>query len=134
MKVSARISLVLGLLLLAAPVWSHHSQVMYDESKTVTLKGPVAKFRWLNPHTFIHVDVTEKGATTQWEVETNSAVSMAKIGWSRTQMKVGDVVTIKANPAKGGSPKAILREVAFPDGKVTTMPANGPERPRKAGQ
>lgn len=134
MKIAVPACAIAALLLVASPVWSHHSQVMYDETKMVTLKGTISKFRWINPHTFIHVDVTEKGLTKTWEVETNSAVSMAKLGWTRTQFKVGDTVSIKANPAKDGSTHAILREVTGPDGKTTTMPANGPERPRKAGQ
>jgi hypothetical protein len=130
MKGLVRGIVLTGLVLVAAPVQSHHSQTMYEESKLQTIVGAVEKFVWKNPHTWLYVDVTEQGKVTNWEIETNSAASLQRSGWKRDQYKAGDKVTVTVNPAKNGSPKGMLREVVGPDGKKFTMPGNGPQRPR----
>lgn len=120
-----------GLLLLASPVLSHHSQVQYDDAKLQTIQGVVTKFQWSNPHTWLFVDVTEKGKVQNWEIETNAATSLGRAGWKRDQYKVGDKVTVTVNPAKNGMPKGMLRKVVGPDGKEFSMPGNTTQKPKQ---
>jgi Family of unknown function (DUF6152) len=126
------VPLLTGLLLLAAATaaWSHHSQTMYDETKMVTLTGVVTRFAWVNPHTKLFLDVTASGKTANWEIETNAAVSLAKLGWTRTEFQPGDKVTVTVNPAKDGSAHGMLRKAVLPNGKTMEMGGNGPQKPR----
>jgi hypothetical protein len=96
----------------------------------VTLNGVVTKFAWINPHTRVYMDVTTSGKVANWEFETNAAVSLAKLGWTRETFKPGDKVTISGNPAKDGSAHAMLRKAVLPGGKTLEMGGNGPQRPR----
>jgi hypothetical protein len=121
---------VLGVVLMVAPAWTHHSQVMYDETKMVTVEGVVARFQWANPHSWLWVDVTANGTTQQWGFEANSAASLTRAGWQRTDFKAGDVVTVAYHPAKNGSPKGYLRKVSG-NGKTYEIAGNTPPKTAK---
>lgn len=111
-------------LCVGAPVFAHHSQTMFDETRMVTLKGTVTKFAWINPHVKLYFDVTEQGKTQNWEIETNAASSLGRAGWKRDQFKFGDAVTVSFNPVRNGQPRGMLRKVIGPDGKELSMPGN----------
>jgi hypothetical protein len=65
---------------------------MYDHTKTITLKGSVTKFQWTNPHAYIEMDVTEKGAVKHYSVECTSINMMQRAGWRSNILKFGDQV------------------------------------------
>jgi hypothetical protein len=49
-----------GLLAAVAPAWAHHAfAAEFDAQKPVKLKGTVAKVEFINPHSWIHMDVKE---------------------------------------------------------------------------
>jgi hypothetical protein len=97
-----------SLLLLAAPVWAHHSfAAEYDSSKTVTVKGTIQKLAWVNPHAYFWVDVKDdSGKVTTWAFETLSPNALARGGWTRNSLKPGDQVTVDGFMAKDGKPLA----------------------------
>lgn len=105
---------------------AHHSQAMFDETKMVTLKGVVTKFSWINPHVQIYFEVTDKGKKEVWQIEANSAVTMARAGWKRDQFKVGEPVTVSFHPMRNGTPHGYLRKIVGPDGKALEMEGNTP--------
>src|ERR1700756_3406627 len=93
-----------GWLALAAaiPVCAHHSMAaMYDDKKTVTLKGAVTAYEWDNPHVFIYLEADN----TNWAVELPSRIELKRVGWARDSVKVGDSITVEANLARDGSKK-----------------------------
>jgi hypothetical protein len=130
MKVHVPAWAAAGLLLLAGPVLAHHSQAMYDDHKPVTHKGVVSKFSWINPHVWIYVDVASGGKKETWGVEANSASSMSRIGWKRTQFKPGDEVTFTIWPRRDGKTEGLLSKIVGPDGKELSLPRNPPYQPR----
>jgi hypothetical protein len=123
---------VLGLLALisSASAWAHHSFAMFDQTKTVTLKGSVIEFQWTNPHAFLHVEVVEGGKKTAWHVELNSPNNLRRQGWRATSVKAGDMVTVKINPLRDGTPGGLFNSVTLPDGstlgEATMPPGSGP--------
>lgn len=113
---------VLGLLL-AAPLFAHHSvQAEFDIHNKVTLKGTVAKIEWINPHSYLTVNVTDAdGKVQRWAFEMGGPGALRRAGMSRADrggLKPGDEVTVAAFPAKDGSTTGFLQELSLSDGRV----------------
>jgi len=106
------------ILLAAVPLLAHHSFAMYDHTKTITLKGSVTKFQWTNPHAYIEMDVTEKGAVKHYSVECTSINMMQRAGWRSNILKFGDQVKAIIAPLNSGQPGGLLLELTLPSGKV----------------
>jgi len=120
MKSILRIALLAAALLLSAVTsFAHHSfAAEFDGNKAVTLKGKVTEFEWINPHSWIHIDVTDdKGNTVNWACETAPPNMLYRAGWRRDSLKVGDEVVIEGFRAKDGSNTMNARTVRTPDGK-----------------
>ena len=110
-----------GLASIASPLFAHHGAAAYDMSKPVVLKDAVVtEFIWINPHPLIKADYKdEKGEVQHWTMEMGSTVSAQLIGWSRTTLAYGDVVTLYVWQAKTRVPVGRFNKVIFADG--TTM-------------
>jgi hypothetical protein len=110
--------------LLAAAVWAapavaHHSFAMFDQTKTVTLKGKVIEFQWTNPHSWIELEVPEaRGGTARWSIELNSPNNLTRQGWRRSTLKPGDAVTITINQLRNGKKGGLFNTVVLPDGRT----------------
>jgi uncharacterized protein DUF6152 len=100
--------LVLGILSVVSSVSAHHSfAAEYDNNKQVTVKGVVQKVAWVNPHAYVYIDVTdENGKVTTWAFESLSPNALARQGWTRNSLKVGEPVTVNGYLAKDGKPLA----------------------------
>lgn len=125
----------LAMLLTAAPVVAHHSLAAnYDEKKTVTVKGVVIGYDWTNPHVFVYVNVADAtGQAASWAVEFASRIEMKQSGWTKDSVKVGDGITVTANPARDGSRKAWGKSVVLAAGtKLSTPATEGDTAPRTA--
>jgi hypothetical protein len=116
-------SLVVISLFLSGAAFAHHSFAMFDQSKTVTLKGTVTEFQWTNPHAFIHIEVPNgSSGKQQWQVELNSPNNLKRQGWKSTSVKAGDEVTLILNPLRDGTRGGLFVAVTLPDGKVLGDP------------
>jgi Family of unknown function (DUF6152) len=113
---------IAGAAFLAAglPAFAHHAfSNEYDESKPITLEGTVTRIDWENPHVHYYVDVAEPdGSVVNWSCETGGPNRLAKRGWTRDALKVGDKVVVHGFPAKDASHAADGRKVTFADGKT----------------
>ncbi len=117
-----RIGYVLGtalaLLILCGQLSAHHGSSNYDMSKSVSVKGTVTEFSFINPHSAIHLEAKDdKGNVEQWLIEADSPNNLARAGWNRDSIKPGDLVTIVGNRLKDGSKVMRLQKVIFADGK-----------------
>jgi hypothetical protein len=125
------IALIVGASLAQASlVIAHHSQTMYEPDKRVTVEGVVSRWVWTNPHTWLFVDVTTPSGVETWGFEANSAATMARAGWKRTQFAAGDKVSVTGWPMKNGEKKALLNRVVSASGEVKELNGNGPQIPR----
>ena len=96
----------LAALLLASPALAHHGFAgRYDEEHPVTVTGTVVDLQFINPHSFISFEVTDKnGKTERWQAELGSAGQLhLREGWTRTTLKAGDKITIVGPQNKNGS-------------------------------
>ena len=105
----ATAAILVALLVGAIPLAAHHAfSAEYDSSKYVTLKGKIVKFDWLNPHSWVHIEVTNPdGTKTVWRAETPPVNVLFRNGWTKqlTQAMVdkGEIVTISGPAAKDGT-------------------------------
>jgi hypothetical protein len=103
----------------AAPAAAHHSFALFDVNKTVSLEGRVSSFEWSNPHSWIKLEVpNEQKAVDEWLIELPSAGALAREGWNKNYIKVGERLILRVNPLKDGRKGGSLQSFA---------PANRPD-------
>jgi uncharacterized protein DUF6152 len=109
------VAAMLALPLLAA---AHHSGVMFEEQKEVTLEGVVKEFQFTNPHSWLLVDVTGKdGSVTTWGFEAEGPTTLIRNGIRPADFRVGTKLTITGHPMKDGRPAALWVKAVRADGK-----------------
>src|SRR2546426_7163692 len=107
-----RLSIVIagaGLLMaLAVPVVAHHAfSAEYDSTKPITLRGTVKKMEWINPHSWMTLEVkAADGKVELWEVETGAPNSMFRRGFNRDSLPVGTELVVHGYQAKDGKNRA----------------------------
>jgi hypothetical protein len=135
MKTSRVLTAACAVLLVAIPSLAHHSfAAEYNANKALTLRGKVTKVDWVNPHSWLHIDVTgEDGKVTSWACETAPPNILYRQGWRRDSLKVGEDVVIEGFAAKDASHTMTARTVQTPDGKklLAGSPTDGGPQPSK---
>lgn len=106
-----------GMLGLAAPAFAHHAFAAEYSLEMMTLTGKISKVEWTNPHSYVHIDVTDSsGKVTTWALEGYPPNTLKRTGFARDLLKLGDKITITAYKSKDGSNTGQGREITFPDG------------------
>ena len=109
-----------GMLLAAGlPVVAHHSfSAEFDQNKQLTLEGKVVQMEWVNPHSWLQIDVTKADGTVErWRIEGGSPSVLLRLGWNRNSLPAGTKIKVVAFQAKDGSLRASSRDIQFPDGR-----------------
>jgi len=106
-----------GLLTVGGPVMAHHGTAAYADKITELKQVTVTRFSWSNPHTLIDFDAKNaNGEVVHWVCETAAPQALRLIGWSKTSLEPGDVVTIDLYVAKNGNPVGRLQKIVLADG------------------
>ncbi len=104
---------------------AHHSPIVFDQTRKMTITGTVTEFKWGNPHSWIHLDVKdERGEVASWGVEMNPANNLAREGWRASTLKPGDKVTIVVHPLRNNEKGGQYLSIKLPDG--TALGDQGP--------
>jgi len=95
--------------LLTAPIDGHHSHGNYNMTEYTTIKGVVKEVHWINPHTWIYVEVTDdKGEPTVWALEGASVIQVERRGWKKDMIKVGSTIGVRCHQLRDGSSGCLL--------------------------
>ena len=125
---------VLSLALLttvSAPASAHHGNAAYADEITEFKQATVTKFAWANPHTLINFDAKdEKGNVVHMVVETAAPQALRLIGWERTSVMPGDVITVFMYVAKNGNPAGRLQKIILADGSELRDTQLGGDAPK----
>jgi len=114
------------------PVMAHHAfAAEFDANNPIELRGTVVRMEWVNPHTWIHIDVEEAGGEQRrWMIEGGPPTSLLRRGFTKRSLLAGTEVFVEGFRAKDGSHKANGRDVTFVDGSKLFLGSSGTGAPR----
>ncbi len=121
-----------GLLLIAATAHAHHAfSSEFDAARPIELRGVVTRMEWINPHSWITIDVTnEDGSVQTWEIEAGAPNAMFRRGFTRDSLPVGTEIVVRGYQARDGGPRANGRDLTLPDGQRLFLGGSAPDQPR----
>ena len=119
------------LMLAAGPVLAHHAfSSEFDAAKPVKLTGTVKKMEWINPHSWLTLEVKNPNGTTEmWEIEAGAPNAMFRRGFNKNSLPVGTQVVVNGFQAKDGRKRANGRDLSFPDGRRLFLGSSGTGAP-----
>ncbi len=128
------LAMAVGFVAAAAPVGAHHAfSAEFDSDRPLQLKGPVTKVEWINPHSWIHIDVKKADGTVEsWMVEGGTPNTLYRRGITKDSLLVGTELVVDGFQAKDGSNRANGRDLTFPDGRKLFMGSAGTGVPTAA--
>lgn len=106
---------------------AHHSRGHFDYTRTVRMQATITRVVWANPHVYFVGDVRDgDGAPVEWTFEGHTIHGQMRVGWTRDTVKVGDAVTIIANPHRDATRRLVLvNDVVLPDGRRMPISEQG---------
>jgi hypothetical protein len=120
--------------LLAAPTQSnaHHAfGAEFDPNRPLVLRGPVTKIEWVNPHAWIHLEITnEDGIKESWMVEGGTPNTLLRRGINKNSLKIGTEIVVDGYQSKDRSNRANGRDITFADGSKIFMGTSGTGAPK----
>ena len=121
-----------GLLLGGVPAAAHHAfAAEFDAKKPISLRGTVAKTEWINPHTWIHIDVKRgDGKVERWMIEGGPPNALYRRGFTKNSLPVGAEILVEGFRAKDGSARGNGRDITFADGRKLFLGSSGTGAPR----
>lgn len=121
----------LAALATAAPVRAHHAfAAEFDENQPITLRGAITKVEWINPHTWIHIDVKDSsGKTVAWMLEGGTPNTLLRRGIDKNSLPAGTEIVVDGYRAKNGSNRMNGRDVTLPNGRKLFLGSSGTGAP-----
>ena len=133
MRVAHVVAAAAAILIAAgAALSAHHSfAAEFDSEKPIQLRGTVVRVEWINPHTWIHIDVKEPdGKVARWMIEGGTPNTLLRRGLTRNTLPAGTEIMVDGYRAKNGSNRANGRDLTFTDGRKLFMGSSGTGAPK----
>ena len=120
-----------GLLIVGASVQAHHAfAAEFDANRPVRLQGKITRMEWINPHSWMHLDVEkEDGTVESWMIEAGPPGALVRRGWTKESVIPGTEVFVEGYQAIDGALRANGRDVTFPDGRRLFAGSSGTGAP-----
>jgi Family of unknown function (DUF6152) len=104
--------------IVCVPGFAHHGSAAYETNNSLSFKATVAEFRFINPHCQVFFDVkNDQGEVEHWQGELTAPNKLARAGWTKHSLNVGDQITVSGFAAKGGAHSIWIRKLVGPDGQ-----------------
>lgn len=124
-----------GLIVAGRTVIAHHAfGAEFDPNAPIRLQGKVVRLEWVNPHTWIHIEVMKDGKPEVWMVEGGTPNTLMRNGLTRDSLKVGMEIVVRGYQSKDEeclpACKANGRDITFTDGRKIFMGSSGTGAPK----
>ena len=131
MKLAIAVLTGLSASLCASSASAHHAfAAEFDANRPVNFKGVVTKMEWVNPHTWMHVDVKNSdGTVVNWAIEAGTPNVLFRRGFTKDSLLPGTEVVVDGYQSKDGSNRANGRDLTFPDGRKLFLGSSGTGAP-----
>ena len=135
MKLVATACGLVGLMLGSVPVMAHHAfSSEFDANRPVKLKGTVTKMEWVNPHSWIHIDVKKADGTVEnWAIEGGTPNTLLRRGLRKQDLPPGTEINVDGYQAKDGGLRANGNNLTLADGRQMFLGSTGTGAPYEAG-
>jgi len=124
--------IAMAVILLSPKASAHHSfAAEYNADNPVTLTGSVTKMAWINPHSWIYIDVKKTDGTVEnWAVEAGPPGTLIRAGFTKESLAPGTVIKVNGFRAKDGALRANGRDITLPDGRLLFVGGSSPGAPK----
>jgi Family of unknown function (DUF6152) len=115
-----------------ARVTAHHAfGAEFDPDAPLRLQGKIVRLEWVNPHTWIHMEIAKPDGTAEvWAVEGGTPNTLLRRGLTRDTLKIGTEIIVDGYQTKDHSLKrANGRDVTFTNGQKIFMGSSGTGAP-----
>ena len=118
-------------LIAVVPLMAHHAfGAEFDRDAPIRLQGPVVRLEWVNPHAWIHLEITKEDGTHEvWMVEGGTPNTLLRRGFTKNSLLPGTEIIVDGYQAKDGSDKGNGRDLTFKDGRKLFMGSSGTGAP-----
>lgn len=120
--------------LAASPAWAHHAfAAEFDARQPIKFdNATVVKMEWVNPHTWIHVDVKQPdGKVERWAIEAGTPNALYRRGFTKASLVPGTKIVVDGYRAKDGTKRANGRNLTLPDGRTLFLGSSGTGAPHE---
>ena len=120
-----------GLLMFTTPIAAHHAfAAEFSADKPITLKGTVTEMEWINPHSWIHIDVKKPdGSVESWGIEGGTPNTLYRRGLNKKSLPPGLVILVEGYQAKDGSWRVNGRDITLENGQKFFLGSSGTGAP-----
>jgi hypothetical protein len=137
-RLSMRTKLAVTICILGLAAWSwtpaalaHHAfAAEFDANKPVNFKGTIKKMEWVNPHSWLHIEVKQPdGTVVNWAIEAGTPNVLFRRGFTKETLQPGTEVVVDGYQSKDGSHRANGRDLTLPDGRQLFLGSSGTGAP-----
>jgi len=121
-KLGVFVTLAATLLVFSVSTFAHHGNAAYDTGTSLTVKGTVTDFRFINPHCQIYFDAkNDKGEVEHWQAELTAPNKLSRAGWTKHSLNPGDEITARGFQGTNGGHSIWVRKLIRPDGQAMQL-------------
>jgi hypothetical protein len=122
------LALAIAAVSLAAPALAHHSfAAEFDLDQPIKLRGTVTEVEFMNPHSWIHIDVKkDDGSVESWAIEGGTPNTLFRMGINQNSLKPGTEIMVDGYRSRDGANRANGRDITLPDGRKLFLGGSAP--------